>query len=467
MKRTGKRLKTDLYGIPILLVFVMALTIYIVFNLAVNSYVARLAERNIEARFNRLDAYYHSSEYAGYYDEGSDFIITVRHIILDDTERLLYPSAPWESETEQEQTEEILARYSKNRTEWDGSHGRKLTMSGKTLYLMQRVYTGYYDGAFIIERKTGDAYSVLAYMDISPIADFLRLVNRLLFLLMGVLSVATASLLLSAGKGLDRSFQTLKSYILRAGERKPLSPADVLPYAEFNEITDTVFQMSQKIEEAEEAQVKFFQNASHELRTPLTAIRGYAEGISSGVIGDAKASAAIIMEHSDKMSALVDELLYTSKLDTHMEADGNETFDLREAIGRCVWSMEGKAESEGVQISLNLPDEAVLILGSEKMMERALSNILSNAVRYAWTEINVSLSTMSARAVVTVEDDGKGISADDLPHIFERFYKGRGGVSGLGLSITQEAVRRHGGTVTAASTEGHTVFTVTLPLRPA
>lgn len=106
-----------------------------------------------------------------------------------------------------------------------------------------------------------------------------------------------------------------------------------LPYTEFNEIADTVFQMSRQLEEAEAAQVKFFQNASHELRTPLTAIRGYAEGLSSGVIRDVKASASIIMEHSDKMSALVDELLYTSKLDAHMEVEGNETFDLRETVG--------------------------------------------------------------------------------------------------------------------------------------
>ena len=281
------------------------------------------------------------------------------------------------------------------------------------------------------------------------------------------LSLAAALILLWTGKRLNHSFQSLKEYIIKTGKRHASTPMTDLPYTEFNEIVDTVFQMSRQLEEAEAAQVKFFQNASHELRTPLTAIRGYAEGLSSGVIRDVKASAAIIMEHSDKMSALVDELLYTSKLDAHMEAEGNETFDLRETVGHSLWELKEKFERADLRLDLQFPDEKVLILGSEKLLERAVSNILSNATRYAKTEIAVSLAATAGQAILTVTDDGDGISPEDLPHIFERFYKGRGGVSGLGLSITQEAVRRHGGTVTAASAEGHTVFTVSLPVQSA
>ena len=221
------------------------------------------------------------------------------------------------------------------------------------------------------------------------------------------------------------------------------------------------------LEEAEAAQVKFFQNASHELRTPLTAIRGYAEGIASGVMQDTVPSANIILAHSDKMSALVDELLYASKMDACMEAVGGTIFALPETLRRCLWSVAGSAEERNLQLDIHMQAEDVSLHGSEEMIERALTNILSNAVRYAQTEIDVSLSVAEGNAVITIADDGAGISAEDLPHIFERFYKGRGGVSGLGLSITQEAVRRHGGTVTAASAEGHTVFTVSLPVQSA
>lgn len=465
MKRTGRKLKTGLYGIPILLVFFMALTIFIAFNLVVNGYVARLAERNIASRFEWLDAYYLSSQYGGYYDENSDFIITVRHMIFDDAGKLLYPYSPWESEAEQVQTEMISARYENGSLLLRDGKGQTLALGKNTYYVMQRNYTGQYDGAFISKSAPGRVYRVLVYMDITPIADFLRMLTCTLLALIAGLSLLTAALLLSAGRGLDHSFQTLKSYILRIGERKEAARAGALPYAEFNEITEAVFQMSGMIEAAEAAQMKFFQNASHELRTPLTAIRGYAEGLHAGVIRDTKASAAIIMEHSDKMSALVDDLLYASKLDAQREAAGDKAFDLRETVNRCAWAIAGKAKSADMRLTLHTDETPLFLTGSEEMIERALSNILTNALRYACTEIVVSLTAAEGNAVVTIEDDGEGISQEDLPHIFERFYKGRGGVTGIGLSITQEAVRRHRGTVTAQSSDGYTVFTVTLPLK--
>ena len=467
MTKNGKKLKTSLYGIPIFMVLVMAVIIYIALHLTVNIYVARLAKQNIEARFERLDSYYHERTYEGYYDPSSDFIITVHHVILDDAGRLLSPDAAWDASEELRLAKELSARVADGNMVLKDGQGRTLKLDKNTYYLMQRTYQGEYDGSFIVKSGTARAYPVLAYTDITPIAAFLRVLDRVFFLLVMGLSLAAALILLWTGKRLNHSFQSLKEYITKTGKRQASTSMTDLPYTEFNEIADTVFQMSRQLEEAEAAQVKFFQNASHELRTSLTAIRGYAEGLSSGVIRDVKASASIIMEHSDKMSALVDELLYTSKLDAHMEVEGNETFDLRETVGHSLWELKEKFERADLRLDLQFPDEKVLILGSEKLLERAVSNILSNATRYAKTEIAVSLAATAGQAILTVTDDGDGISPEDLPHIFERFYKGRGGVSGLGLSITQEAVRRHGGTVTAASAEGHTVFTVSLPVQSA
>ena len=98
------------------------------------------------------------------------------------------------------------------------------------------------------------------------------------------------------------------------------------------------------------------------------------------------------------------------------------------------------------------------------MIERGIQNILSNALRYAHSEISASLTTRKGYAILTIIDDGDGISDKDLPHIFERFYKCKGGMTGIGLSITHEVIRRHNGTVTASTKDGHTIFTVTLPL---
>lgn len=465
MTKTRRKLKTGLYGIPVFMVFVMAMIIYIAFHLTVNIYVARLAEQNIEARFELLDSYYRESTYEGYYDPSSDFIITVHHVILDDTGRLLSPDAAWDVSEELKLAKELSVRVADGSLALKDGQGRTLKLDKNTYYLMQRTYQGEYDGSFIVKSGTARAYPVLAYTDITPIAAFLRVLDRVfLFLVMG-LSLAAALILLWTGKRLNHSFQSLKEYITKSGDRQALSRMTDLPYTEFTEIADTVFQMSRQLEKAEAAQVKFFQNASHELRTPLTAIRGYAEGIASGVMQDVVPSANIIVAHSDKMSALVDELLYSSKMDARMEAVGDTLFDLTEILRRCIWPVAGSAEERNLRLDLHMQTEVLLLQGREEMIERALTNILSNAVRYARTAIVVSLSAAGEGVVITVEDDGAGISEEDLPHIFERFYKGRGGVTGLGLSITQEAVRRHGGTVSASTQGGRTVFTVTLPLK--
>lgn len=339
-----------------------------------------------------------------------------------------------------------------------------MKLNKSTYYLMQRTYYGEYDGAFIVKGGAERAYPVLVFIDITPIAAFLRVLDRVFFFLVMGLSLAATFILLWTGRGLDHSFQSRKEYITKAGKRQALAPMTALPYTEFNEIADTVFKMSLQLEEAEAAQVKFFQNASHELRTPLTAIRGYAEGIASGVMQDVVPSANIIVAHSDKMSALVDEILYSSKLDANMEVSGSEVFDLAETLRRSLWSVARHAEEKNVRMDLRMQVEELPLQGSEEMIERALTNILSNAVRYARKEIDVTLATEEDKAVITIADDGTGISEEDLPHIFERFYKGRGGVTGLGLSITQEAVRRHGGTVSASVQNEWTVFTVILPI---
>lgn len=463
----GRKLKEGLYGVPILLVFFLALIVYAVFQIVVRGYIANLAAQNIEARFARLDAYHQGQGYDGYYDQDSDFIIAVHHMLFDEKGTRLYPYLSDGSKEEQARTQKIAALYADGQLHMQEGKGKPLKIDANTYYLMRRTYAGEYDGSFVVAEEKGQSYVVVAYMNVTPVAAFLHLVNRLLFSLVALLFLVTSVIFLSVGRRLDRSVQSLKSYILWAGERKVVSLPPSLPYAEFTEIADTVYEMSQKILEAESAQVKFFQNASHELRTPLTAIYGYAEGIHAGVIRDAKDAAATIMAHGEKMSALVDEILYLSKMDAQTVLSDEGRFDLREMVGRCAWQIDAKAEGAGLRLEICIGEAPVFIRGSEQMLERALANLLSNALRYARTRIAATVSVSDGQVFITVEDDGDGIAEEDLPHIYERFYTGRGGVTGIGLSIAQEAVRRHKGAIAVSSEPGHTVFTVRLPIDAA
>jgi len=385
-------------------------------------------------------------------------------MILDSSGELLYPCEPWSSPQEEAQAKAILSRYVSGGLRLRQGRGRQASIGNTYLYIMSRTYIGRYDEVFVVRDGSDSEYTVLAYIDITPIALFLKLLNSVLLVLVGGLSLFIAVVLVATGRGLDRSFGMLKEYISAVGERRSLFPSPPLPYKEFNEITDIVFQMSRRLEDAEASQVKFFQNASHELRTPLTSIRGYAEGIASGVIKDCKGSAAAIIAHSDRMSVLVDELLYTSKLDLNSGSAGREQFDLRETAARCIWSIRGEAERAGLRLVVRMSDDSLPVIGNEEMIQRAVSNILSNALRYAENEISVLITGAEGMATIVVEDDGGGIAAEDMPHIFERFYSGRGGVTGLGLSITHDAVQRHGGSVSAETKDGKAVFTLSLPL---
>ena len=98
-------------------------------------------------------------------------------------------------------------------------------------------------------------------------------------------------------------------------------------------------------------------------------------------------------------------------------------------------------------------------------MERAVLNILSNALRYAKAAIDITCRRDAAGVVISVKDDGSGIAPEDLPHIFERFYKGNGGNFGIGLSITQEVIQRHHGIISVNSRPGQTIFRILLPLQ--
>lgn len=201
---------------------------------------------------------------------------------------------------------------------------------------------------------------------------------------------------------------------------------------------------------------RYFQNASHELKTPIMSIQGYAEGISTGVLQDNKKAADVIMTESDRMSNLVEEILILSKIDTgSVELNKTrELINISDLVCDCLNRIYEQAESRNINIKVNIADENLQILGNEIQLERAFFNIISNALRYARNTIEVEISVEKKYVRIEILDDGDGISDDDLPHIFERFYKGNGGQHGIGLAITHEIILLHKGKIKACNKNG-------------
>ncbi len=223
------------------------------------------------------------------------------------------------------------------------------------------------------------------------------------------------------------------------------------------------FRFGRDIEKEAERQQTFFQNASHELKTPLMAIQGYAEGIQAGVMETGRA-AEVILKESDRMTELVDELLAISKIDMGRQPLTLSEMDVRELLYDSIRAVEPAAAGGGITITPDFPETPVMISCDDTRLRRAVANILSNGVRYARSQLHLTCRTDKRNATIRIQDDGDGIAAEDLPHIFDRFYMGKNGKSGIGLALTKEIIHLHKGTIRAYNGDSGAVFEISIPV---
>ena len=223
------------------------------------------------------------------------------------------------------------------------------------------------------------------------------------------------------------------------------------------------FRFGRDIEKEAERQQTFFQNASHELKTPLMAIQGYAEGIQAGVM-DTGSAAEVILEESDRMTGLVEELLDISKIDMGRQPLTLSETDIRELLYDSIRAVEPAAAASGITIAPDFPEEPIMVKCDDTQMRRAVTNILTNGLRYAHSQLCLTCRPDKRNVIIRIQDDGDGIAEGDLPHIFERFYMGKSGKSGIGLALTKEIIHLHKGTIRAYNGDGGAVFEITLPM---
>jgi two-component system sensor histidine kinase CiaH len=221
------------------------------------------------------------------------------------------------------------------------------------------------------------------------------------------------------------------------------------------------------------AQKRFVADASHELRTPLTIMKADFEVAlrDPGLPGDVRPVLESGLEEVDRMAGIVDDLLTLSRIDAHQEVLADERFDLAELARQTAQKLAGLAAAGGVTLQAG-GAEAAPAAGDQRHTQRALANVLKNAVEHSPSGgvVEVSAGVTGSVSSVTVTDHGDGIPPTELARIFDRFYRAdpsrsrEHGGSGLGLAIARWALRRMGGDLVAESTEGvGTRMTVTLP----
>ncbi len=224
--------------------------------------------------------------------------------------------------------------------------------------------------------------------------------------------------------------------------------------------------MSRRLEAAEARRRSFLADVTHELRTPLTVIRGQAEAIADGVYpGDAEHLEAIL-EATHTLELLTEDLRTLALSEAGALTLAREPVDLAVLISDAAGAFQPAAEAAGVRISSEVSAELPPVEADPARLRGVLQNLLSNALRHTpkGGSIVISAEADSRRVLVSVRDDGTGISPELLPRIFDRFVKAPGSPgSGLGLAIARDVVEAHGGRIEAASRPGNTTFRFTIP----
>ena len=312
----------------------------------------------------------------------------------------------------------------------------------------------------MVTAQAQDEYAIY-YIDITDLQRFTAGINLRLLALVAIVWFATMLLSTVLAGTLAKPLKNLSMFARQIGqgnfEPNPVTFAN----EEFEELNQSLNHTAKQLARYDNDQKTFFQNVSHELRTPLMSIKSYAEGIRYGVM-EHEMAADTILECTDRLTEMVGDILYVSRIDNitpPMMEEVNFTALVEERVAR----QKSLAERKGLTLDFKSDNEPIIISCVTSYIERAVDNLISNAIRYATKSITLECFASGARATIRVLDDGPGFEPEMLPHIFERFYKGKNGLTGIGLSIVKSVVEQHKGTATAENGGNGAIMTISLP----
>ena len=218
-------------------------------------------------------------------------------------------------------------------------------------------------------------------------------------------------------------------------------------------------------------------NIAHELRTPLAVIQGHLEGMMDGVIEPSKEQLSSLHEEAIRLNRLIKELRDLSLAEVRQLALEKVSTDINQLISRVVTMLRPIADEKNIKIECFLAEKVPAVIVDNDRMNQVFYNILVNAIRYSSVHSEVQVTTsIKVRETcqwltVSIKDNGPGIAVEDVPYVFDHFYRGdksrdrKSGGSGLGLAIVKQLVEIHGGQVTVTSEVGTgSIFEVLLPL---
>ena len=242
---------------------------------------------------------------------------------------------------------------------------------------------------------------------------------------------------------------------------------------QFNQLARAFNHMTEELARMEQQRRNLTADVAHELRTPLHIIQGNLEGIIDGVYDPTPDHIDATLDETQRLARLIDDLQTLSQVEMGRLPLHLEPVSVAELLQDAATSFSGQAEAKWIEVAVELPEEKVVVMGDNGRLLQILSNLLVKALRHTPSGGHILLKAEPNGDSVSllVRDTGEGIPSEDLPFIFDRFWRGNrartrthGDGGGLGLAIVKQLVLAHHGTIIATSHPHHaTTFTITLP----
>lgn len=237
--------------------------------------------------------------------------------------------------------------------------------------------------------------------------------------------------------------------------------------------------MADQLRDLEATRRDFVSNVSHELRSPLTSMRGFLEAMQDGTIGPEEYEKYIdvVLSETRRMTAMVNDLLDLARIESGKTAIRLEIFDINELIRRTLITFEARIYDRDMEVDVKFAQEQYYVEADSAQISQVLRNIIDNAIKYSPEHSKLRIATYALRkeVYVSIQDSGQGIPEEDVPHVFDRFYKvekahtpTKQSGTGLGLSIVKRIIDQHGQSITLKSVRGRgSNFTFTLKRAPS
>lgn len=344
---------------------------------------------------------------------------------------------------------EIVREIKESEVDLDSNEIQKIFVNDQQIY-----YT-------IISSDKSPGYYLIFYIQMESLTTFQHNMSIALYIILFfalLLSLITMNFMTNS---IVKPIKDVQKFAKRVGEGDTSNEYVYYPDLEINQLNQSMNEMVNKLNAQDETQRSFFQNVSHELRTPLQIIKSQTESAQVGLASIHDVS-RIIHSEIDHLSELIDDILVLSRLESKSNELVKSDNDLRETISTISERYRSIASQKGIEFIYEFDDKPVLFNYNEASIEKVISNLLNNALRYSNNHIILRCTTQNGRILIEIEDDGDGILEKDLPHVFERFYKDKTGHYGIGLSIVQSIIHSYNGHVDVKSQPGKTCFMILL-----